>query len=105
MTDELKKLGETDYDAFCKKVDEHCDFIYLGKGMKNESDASIAVAFEKPGPHAINGINMAFQDCHVDYTRWKEVPDVLKATNVYLKKNGLGEVDVDALLKAAPGQH
>jgi hypothetical protein len=99
MTDELKKLGETDFDAFCKKVDEHCDFVYLGKGMKSETDASIVLAFEKPGAWNHDGINLAFQDVHVEYTKWKSVPDVLKTTNEYLKKNNLTEVDIDALMK------
>ena len=53
----------------------------------------------------IDGINLAFQDCHVDFIRYSQLREAFANTNKYLKEHKLPEVDVDALLKAAPGRH
>jgi prepilin-type processing-associated H-X9-DG protein len=104
MTDELKKLAAADIDGFTRRVDAHCDFIYLGKGMASGIDSSVAVAMEKPTPHLSEGINIAFQDGHVQFVKWPAVRDTLSRTNIYRKAHNLPEIDVDTLLKSAPAQ-
>ena len=105
MTDEMQKLVKDDFAAFSKKVEEHCDFVYLGKDRKNDTDASMVLAYEKPGPKMTDGINIAYDDCHVDFVRYSGLKDAFAATNKYLKENKLPEIDVDALLQCAPGHH
>ena len=100
MTRELEKLAATDFDAFAKIVDEHCDIIYLGKGTKNSSDATVLVAFEKPN-HMPYGINMAFGDVHVDYVSYKQARQILEEANAYREKHSLSAIDIDAVLKNA----
>jgi prepilin-type processing-associated H-X9-DG protein len=103
LTPAMLEKAKSDFDAFAKEVDAHCDYVYLGKGGKNTSDASQVLIYEKPGPHATDGINIGFADGHVDFTRWANVAETFRATNEYLKKNKLPEVDVEAILKEAPG--
>jgi len=104
MTRELERLAERDFEAFAKIVDEHCDIVYLGKGTKNSSDANVLVAFEKPHRHMSYGINMAFEDVHVDYVLYKQVRKILEEANVYREKHGLSAIDIDAVLRDAPGK-
>ena len=104
LTDELTKLGEKDFPAFAKQIDAHCDIVYLGKDRKNDSDASMVLVYEKPNPKAIDGINVAFDDCHVEFIRYGALKDVFAATNKYNKEHKLPEIDVDAMLKTARGE-
>jgi prepilin-type processing-associated H-X9-DG protein len=104
MTDEIKQLATADFEAFARKVDEHCDFIYFGKGMDGGTAPSIAVAMEKPRSGLSEGINIAFQDGHVEFVKWPSVRDTVSRTNLYRKAHNLLEIDIDALLKSAPAQ-
>ncbi|HEY4329268.1 MAG TPA: hypothetical protein VGN88_06000, partial [Phycisphaerae bacterium] len=90
-----------DFAKFSELVSQHCDFVYLGKGLKSETRPEIIIAYEKPGPQTPDGLNLAFQDGHSEFTRWPAITTAFEATNAYLKKNGKMEVDVKSLMKAA----
>jgi hypothetical protein len=102
MTPELEKLAKSDPAKFAQQVAEHCDFVYLGKSTKSEVNAGIIVAYEKPGPNTPDGINVAFQDAHVEFVSWLRLPAAFEATNTYLKNAGRPQVNVDALVRQAP---
>jgi len=101
MTDELEKMSKENFANFAEQVAAHSDFVYLGRGMKAETNSNVVVAYEKPGPHTPDGLNLAYQDGHAEFARWPTMSAAFEATNVYLKKNGKPEVDVKALAKAA----
>jgi prepilin-type processing-associated H-X9-DG protein len=69
--------------------------------MKDTTDSSVVLAYDKPTPALREGMNMVFLDGHVEFVRWDLVRKIFKPTNEYLKEMKLTEVDVDALLKAA----
>jgi hypothetical protein len=105
MTQEMTQLGMKDPAEFAKKygaqVAEHCDFVYLGKGRKNDIDATLVLAYEKPGPWSRDGINIVYGDGHAEFIRWAGVPEEFKAINAELKKLGKPEVDVADMMKKA----
>jgi prepilin-type processing-associated H-X9-DG protein len=101
MTPELEKLATDDFPKFASKVDEHCDFNYLGSGLAWESNASVVLIYEKPARYTVAGINAAFADGHVEMVAWPSVPGIFKDTNDFLTHHGRPAVDVDALMKHA----
>jgi prepilin-type processing-associated H-X9-DG protein len=98
MTPELEKLAKDDFSKFAEQVAQHCDFVYLGKGTTNTTDAGIVIAYEKPGPHVTDGMNLAFGDGHAEFVRWAGLADIFGFTNDMLKKKGLPTIDVQAIL-------
>jgi prepilin-type processing-associated H-X9-DG protein len=101
MTPEMVQLSTADFPKFAAQIAEHCDFVYLGKGMKNTADASIIVAYEKPGPQSIDGMNLAFGDGHAEFVRWVALQQAFGPTNDYLTKKGLAPVDVQDMMRKA----
>jgi prepilin-type processing-associated H-X9-DG protein len=101
MTPELEKLAKDDFAKFAATLAAHCDFIYLGKGLKAETNEDVIVAYEKPGRNTPDGLNVAFQDGHAEFVRWTDMAKKFEATNTYLKKNSKPEVDVKAMLRMA----
>jgi hypothetical protein len=101
MTPELDKLAKDNFAQFATQIAAHCDYVYLGKGLKAEMDGDVVVLYEKPGPHTPDGLNLAFQDSHVEFVRWAGMQTAFEATNTYLKKNSKPVVDVKAMLRAA----
>ncbi|MCL2647395.1 MAG: DUF3352 domain-containing protein [Phycisphaerales bacterium] len=102
MTPELEKLGKTDFEAFAKKVDEHCDYLYFGKGTKSSADATVLLACEKPGLRLSDGINLGFADVHVDFVRYQGVRAIVEESNRACKAYKFPTIDIDALLKDSP---
>ncbi|HVT81034.1 MAG TPA: hypothetical protein VHM90_10290, partial [Phycisphaerae bacterium] len=106
MTPELEQLAKSDYPKFAAMVAEHCDYVYLGKGMKNTTDASLVLAYDKPAPYLTDGMNIAYQDAHAEFIRWPAIQQEFGPTNDALKKQGLPTVDVVSIYnkagKAAP---
>jgi prepilin-type processing-associated H-X9-DG protein len=101
MTPELEKLAKDDPAKFAEQVAEHCDFVYLGKGSSIATDAASVLAYDKPGPWASNGLNLAFGDGHVEFVNWGGMDSAFQATNESLKKRGVPAVDVQGLLRQA----
>jgi prepilin-type processing-associated H-X9-DG protein len=50
-----------------KWVNEHSDYVYLGKGMDARTGAEIVVLYEKADAHGGQGMNMLFGDGHVEF--------------------------------------
>ncbi len=98
---EMQKLAASDFPKFAAALAEHTDYVYLGKGTTYTTDSTIVAAYEKPGPGVIDGINVAFQDNHVEFVRYGALPATFQATNEYLAKNKLPTVDVTKLLNDA----
>ncbi len=98
MTPAMVQLAKDDFAKFAAQVDQHCDYVYLGKGMKSEINANVAVAYEKTGPGITDGINIAFQDAHVEFVRFAMLPQAFRETNDYLAQHNLPRVDVNALM-------
>jgi len=101
ITPELETLAKQDFAKFSAEVAAHTDFIYLGKDTKSEVNGGVIVAYEKPGAPTTDGLNLAYQDGHVEFMTWPRMPTAFEATNAFLKKNGKPEVDVAALQRRA----
>jgi hypothetical protein len=101
MTPALEKMAKDDFAKFAAEVAAHSDFVYLGRDTKSEVNAGVIVAYEKSSPQTPDGLNVAFQDAHVEFVMWPRMAAAFEATNAYLKKNGKSEVDVKALMRAA----
>lgn len=86
--------------TFPKTLAQHTDFVYIGKGVGNDSDSSIVILYERPRPGIRDGMNLAYEDGHVEFTRWSQLPEAFKATNDYRQAHNLPPVDVNAILKA-----
>ena len=51
-------------------VNEHSDYVYLGKGLKaNNLDATRVVVYEKDGAHSGQGMNLLYGDGHAEWQR------------------------------------
>jgi len=84
ITEEQQKKMDADkengWKVIAKDLEAHCDYVYLGKGTKNTTDSSQVLIYDKPLPGRREGINIAFYDCHVEWTR-TGFADLFKATN------------------------
>ncbi len=100
MNPELEQLAKSDFAKFSQEVDKHCDYVYVGKGLKADSDASIIVIYQKPGPWTSEGIPVAFADSHAEFIRMGPgMEEAFAATNDLLKKKGLPTIDVQDIIK------
>lgn len=48
-------------------VNEHSDYVYLGKGQTSSAPADRIIVYEKPGAHGGDGMNMLYGDGHVEF--------------------------------------
>ena len=48
-------------------VNEHTDYVYLGKGLTSTVEAAHIVLYEKDGLHGRDGMNILFGDGHVEF--------------------------------------
>lgn len=62
-------------DKLAAWVNEHSDYIYVGSKLNGNSPADMVLAYEKPGSHDGQGMNIVFNDGHVD---WYTMPAALK---------------------------
>ncbi len=62
-------------------VNEHSDYIYLGRGLKSTSPANKIIAYENPVQLA-DGINILFADGHVEFVGFFAIDEVFKAAGV-----------------------
>ena len=50
--------------AIEKVIDEHCDYVYLGRGLKNDSGANVIVLLDKPWlAESQSGVQCALLRC------------------------------------------
>ncbi len=56
-------------------VNEHSDYVYLGKGKKNDLPADRLLAYEKLDSGGNEGVNMLFGDGHVEFV---SMPQAMK---------------------------
>jgi prepilin-type processing-associated H-X9-DG protein len=56
-------------------VNEHSDYVFVGGALNGNSPADLIVVYEKPGAHGGQGINILFNDGHVE---WMPMPAALK---------------------------
>ena len=104
VTKEKLEKAKTDFDAFAKEFDSHCDFVYLGKGLKSrDSQPNEIMCYEKATLNA-KGICALFYDGHCEWVAINVLPQMFKTTNASLKARDLPEVDVAAMLKTARGE-
>jgi prepilin-type processing-associated H-X9-DG protein len=54
-------------DEQAKWVNEHADYVYLGKGLKGNVDATRVIAYEQDGAHGNDGMNLLYGDGHVEW--------------------------------------
>jgi len=54
-------------DVQVKWVNEHSDYVYLGKGHKNSDSPEVVMLYEKAEDHDRDGMNMLFADGHVEF--------------------------------------
>src|SRR5205823_6522581 len=48
-------------------VNEHSDYVYLGKGQTSSAPADRIIVYEKPDAHSGDGMNMLYGDGHVEF--------------------------------------
>ncbi len=92
----MAAAGENGWKVIEREVDAHCDYVYLGKGTKNSTDASQVLMYDKPMRGRREGLNVGFYDCHVEWIR-PGFSDLFRATNEMRRAAGLKEVTFDAL--------
>ena len=96
-----------DLQSFAHDLDEHCDFIYLGKGIggpqldENEITQNVALVSDKPNPKLDRRINIAYIDGHVSFYRPAQLAAALAATNALRAKSNLPPIDA-AAFKMSP---
>jgi prepilin-type processing-associated H-X9-DG protein len=67
-THDTKASGETpEIQAANLAKPGHCSYIYLGAGKKMNAPANLILAFEPPTNHQQAGMNVLFNDGHVDF--------------------------------------
>lgn len=101
MTPELEQLAKSDFAKFSDQVAQHCDYVYIARDTKSEVNAGVIVAYEKPSPATADGLNIAYQDGHVEFVAWSRITGTFDATNEILKKAGKPAIDAKALMRAA----
>jgi len=95
LTPEQQKAAEKDWHTIEKLVDEHCDFVYLGKGTTNTIDSSVILIYTKPSLNLTGGLNATYFDAHSEFLRFGHVEEAFKATNDDRKKQKLPEIKMD----------
>lgn len=99
LTPRQLEESQNDWHAIEKAVDEHCDYVYLGKGTKANNDSLAVMALTKPWLSVSReGVNCAFYDSHVDWIRPNGLTQPLQLTNEARKQSGLPEIDIDKLI-------
>jgi prepilin-type processing-associated H-X9-DG protein len=100
-----------DLQSFIHDLDEHCDFIYLGKGIggaqldENEITRNVALLYDKPAHKLGRQINIAYIDGHVSYFRPSQLAAAFTPTNTLRAKSGLPPIDLAPFKKPpAPGK-
>jgi hypothetical protein len=92
LTPQQLDAAKTDWKTIAPLVDAHTDFIYVGAGMHNDVDATIPLVFSRIGLPGRDGINIAFQDAHVEFVRLPMVQMELDTLNA--KRHDLHLPDV-----------
>jgi len=54
-------------DQLAQWVNEHSDYIYIGKGQTSSINAQRIVVYEKPDAHGNDGMNILYGDGHVEF--------------------------------------
>jgi prepilin-type processing-associated H-X9-DG protein len=91
-----------DLQSFVHDLDDHCDFIYLGKGIggpqldENEITQNVALLYDKPNPKLSHRINIAYIDGHVSSYRLDQLATAFAATDALRAKSNLRPIDITA---------
>jgi hypothetical protein len=93
-----------DWRTIEKLVDEHCDWVYLGKGRKADIDAAEIILFEKPSAMLSDGITVGWSDAHATFERLAYIQELFKETNAKREKLKLPPVDVMKMLRENPAR-
>jgi prepilin-type processing-associated H-X9-DG protein len=65
-------------DQIAQWVNDHADYIYVGKGMMmTTSKPTDIVVYEKPDSHNGDGMNILFGDGHVEFQRMSEAKKLI----------------------------
>ena len=73
-----------DRDQIGAWLDDNCDYVWLGKGRKNNLPADIVLAYEKPEGLS-DGINLLFADGHVEFMVLNDAQQAIDASKKGLK--------------------
>lgn len=65
-------------DEQAKWVNEHADYYYIGANAKDGGDPDAIMVYEKPENHDRQGINILFNDGHVDWYPLNAAIDLIK---------------------------
>jgi hypothetical protein len=81
FTPEQLEAAFGDWTLIRDELDKHCDFIYVGAGSMAAVDSRSVIAYTKPGLDR-EGVNVAFEDGHVEYAKFgKRLQDMVAETN------------------------
>ena len=89
VPDALLKGGKI--EEMAKWVNEHSDYVFLGAKMNGNMSADFVLAYERPNNHEGEGMNLLFNDGHVEWMTLKPALDLIeKQTAPANKPKGAG---------------
>jgi prepilin-type processing-associated H-X9-DG protein len=75
-------------DDQVKWVNEHSDYVYVGKGMNSTAGAEVIVLYEKPDAHGGQGMNVLYGDGHVEFHMMQSAMQEIQKQNANRKGGG-----------------
>jgi hypothetical protein len=93
LTDADKTAAEKDWKTIKEKVDNACDFIYAGAGMKNTGDAELILLLENPNG-AKEGVVVGYQDGHAEFVKFVDLQAQVDKLNAARKELKLEPITV-----------
>jgi prepilin-type processing-associated H-X9-DG protein len=72
-----KSPGDTPQQQAQHLHENHCSYIYIGKGLKSPSQNQ-PILFERPENHNFKGTNILYGDGRVDWANMKDAKQILK---------------------------
>ncbi len=78
-------------DQLAQWVNEHSDYIYVGKGLTSSATSDRVVVYEKPDAHSNDGMNILYGDGHVDFQSMPQAQHEIDAVQKLINAPGNGE--------------